>query len=475
MTGRLLLARLRDERGSVGVLLSFVIFVVVGMLMMTWNTAQLSKEKMRLQNAADAAALEHAIWQARGLNAVQNLNDEAYFSVQTAFVLTTVAAALETAAKAAELIPFVGVTVVAPTLRLGATIVGGSGSLLSHAALVVIKFAGYFYHYGSAAFGYIGAMQLAKENGATAIFPALNASKAKAFGDFRLGIYALGVSLARPLSTFVLPLKRIKIEGDLYHVPSKEMLFAGKWYSVYSALKVGAEWDFQPLVSAGENEKPETETPPQPSSQDIALKRRMESLTNQITQVEAEYDARKKELKELEERMKPSAAGGFERPEDRARRFALRKRLDDLQQRLDKLSREYVKLSERVSRGVKPGPYRGGGGGLPGSTVWVAFRAKNAIETMDLETWSPGTSSSAMYNAPIVAISAARCVSGDVIPHNRMPKAGEPNQRPVGFGTGATAKLVPVLEALAELGERGEKWKKVSTALQYAVGAVVYH
>ena len=475
MIGRLLGARLRDERGSVGVLLSFVIFVVVGMLMMTWNTAQLSKEKMRLQNAADAAALEHAIWQARGLNAVQNLNDEAYFSVQTAFVLTTVAAALETAAKSAELIPFVR-HVLPPVLRFGATIVGGAGSILGHSALIVIKFAGYFYHYGSAAFGYIGAMQLAKENGATAIFPALNAVKAKAFGDFRLGVYALGFSLARPLSTFVLPLKRIKIEGDLYHVPSTEMLFAGKWYGVYSALKIGAEWDFQPLVSSGdddEQQKPETPTPPSPET--VALKGQMEALTNQIARVEAECAKYRKELADLEERMKPSAKLGIENPEDVAEKRRLEAKIKRCESDLNDLSRKYVKLAEKLSRGTKPGPYRGSGGGLPGSTVWVAFRAKNAIETLNLETWSPGTSSSAMYDAPIVAISAARCVSGDVIPHNRMPKAGEPNQRPVGFGTGATAKLVPVLEALAELGERGEKWKKVSTALQYAVGAVVYH
>ena len=475
MIGRLIGRRLGDERGSVGVLLAFVIFVVVGMVMMTWNTAQLSKEKMRLQNAADAAALEHAIWQARGLNAVQNLNDEAYFSVQTAFVLTTVAAALETMAKSADLIPIVK-HIIPPILRSVATVVGGAGSLLSHATLIVIKCAGYFYHYGSAAFGYIGAMQLAKANGATAIFPALNASKAKAFGDLRLGVYALGLSLSRPLSTIVLPLKRIKIDGDLYHVPSTELLFAGKWHSVYSALKIGAEWDFRPLVSAGDDEKQEPETPSQPSSQEIALKSQMEALTNEISQVEAEYAKYKEELTDLEKRMKPFAKRGIEKPEDVAEKRRLEAKCKECESRLDDLSRQYVKLAEKLSRGTKPGPYRGGGGGLPGSTVWVAFRAKNSIETLNLDTWSPDTSSSAMYNAPIVAISAARCVSGDVIPHNRMPKKGEVNHRPVGFGTGATAKLIPVLEALEEIGEKGGKARKaISTVLKYSIGAVVYH
>ena len=68
-------ARLKSDRGSVGVLIALAIFLVCGMLSMTWNTVQLSKEKMRLQNAADAAALEYCIWQARGMNAVQNIND----------------------------------------------------------------------------------------------------------------------------------------------------------------------------------------------------------------------------------------------------------------------------------------------------------------------------------------------------------------------------------------------------------------
>ena len=69
-------ARLASESGSVGVVVALVIFLVMGMLTMTWNTAEISKTKMRLQNAADSAALAHAIWQARGMNAVQNINDE---------------------------------------------------------------------------------------------------------------------------------------------------------------------------------------------------------------------------------------------------------------------------------------------------------------------------------------------------------------------------------------------------------------
>ena len=90
-TGNVFLARIASERGSVGVVMALVIFVVMGMLTMTWNIAQLSKAKMRLQNAADSAALAHAVWQARGMNVVQNINDEMYEAVSLAKKLRDVA------------------------------------------------------------------------------------------------------------------------------------------------------------------------------------------------------------------------------------------------------------------------------------------------------------------------------------------------------------------------------------------------
>ena len=87
--------RLVSEAGSVGVVVALFIFFGMGMLTMTWNTVQLSKAKMRLQNAADAAALAHAVWQARGMNAVQNLNDEMYETLGIAVTLRNVAKVME--------------------------------------------------------------------------------------------------------------------------------------------------------------------------------------------------------------------------------------------------------------------------------------------------------------------------------------------------------------------------------------------
>ena len=95
VNGDLMLSRLSSERGSVGVVVALVIFVVMGMLTMTWNTAQLSKAKMRLQNAADSAALAHAVWQARGMNVVQNINDEMYEALSLAAKLRSVARVIE--------------------------------------------------------------------------------------------------------------------------------------------------------------------------------------------------------------------------------------------------------------------------------------------------------------------------------------------------------------------------------------------
>ena len=95
VNGDIMLSRLSSERGSVGVVVALVIFVVMGMLTMTWNTAQLSKAKMRLQNAADSAALAHAVWQARGMNVVQNINDEMYEALSLAAKLRSVARVIE--------------------------------------------------------------------------------------------------------------------------------------------------------------------------------------------------------------------------------------------------------------------------------------------------------------------------------------------------------------------------------------------
>ena len=66
---------------------------------------------------------------------------------------------------------------------------------------------------------------------------------------------------------------------------------------------------------------------------------------------------------------------------------------------------------------------------------------------------------------PMIAISAAQCVTGDVVPHSKKSEEDKTNQRPAGFGTGATAKLVPVSQV----------FYKMAKGVGYVVDAVVYH
>ena len=202
-------ARLADDRGHVGVLMALVIFVVLGSLTMTWNTAQLSKEKMRLQNAADSAALGFCVWQARGMNTVQNLNDEMYAALSIAKKLLVVAVPAEEAAQALGKmgnIPYIGTIcrIAAQALHIVAAISGGlSGLLANRICPYFLKPLGYFYAYGSTIFAYWGAQQLAAKNRAD---PLGNVSiNTGVVGN--LGIYAIGVALP-VVDTIRLPLEQ---------------------------------------------------------------------------------------------------------------------------------------------------------------------------------------------------------------------------------------------------------------------------
>ena len=197
---RTLWTRLASERGSVGVVMAFVIFVVLGMLTMTWNTAELSKAKMRLQNAADAAALAHAVWQARGMNAVQNINDEMYEALSLATKLLTISEAMETAAQffdGLSNMPFIGPFLkgVAVVFHLFGVLSGGpAGWMASRICDGFLKYIQKAYVYGSALFGLWNAQQLAAQNEADPLAK-LDANNTTAdAGGWHFGIYTLALS-----------------------------------------------------------------------------------------------------------------------------------------------------------------------------------------------------------------------------------------------------------------------------------------
>lgn len=361
--------RLGDDSGHVGILMAMALFVVVGMLMMTWNTAQLSKEKMRLQNAADSAALGFCVWQARGMNAVQNINDEMYVALSVADKLLMIATGFETAAlacEALEWLPFAGIgfKIAAQAFHVIALLTGGmSGLLASRICPWILKPIGYFYAYGSTAFGWWGAQQLANCNRAD---PLGNGSlNLGSFG--RLGLYAVGISFPVP-DTVVLPLSIDEAAGkkkpwtrgaDTSYV--FKITHYGIYKNLHEALGTGKRWAFEPWVSR---------------------------------------------------------------------------------------------------RGSKKGV-----GVTPGPSIWIAHKYRGHVETLSLDQWQKDFSRSGVRKMPMFAVAAAQCISGDVVAHSKKPGKNEVNQRRAGFGTGATAKLVPVATALKEL----------STGFNYVVGKIIYH
>ena len=360
--------RVADDRGHVGVLMAFVIFVVVGALTMTWNTAQLSKEKMRLQNAADSAALGFCVWQARGMNTVQNLNDEMYAALSIAKKLLVVAVPAETAAQALDKmgnIPYIGIVckIAAQAFHIVAAISGGlSGLLANRICPYFLKPLGYFYAYGSTVLAYWGAQQLAAKNRAD---PLGNVSIS--LGPLgTLGVYALG--LAFPLvDTVKLPLQpESKSEEPWKNDTDNSDLFQKKSGGIYQTIHkicgTGGKWEVKPWVS----------------------------------------------------------------------------------KRDDKTGKD----------------------ALPGPSIWVAHKYYSHVEAMPLEAWT--TNAVAVIDKwPMVAIAAAQCVTGDVVAHSVTPAKAKGNQRPAGFGTGATAKLIPVTTAFAALTTNG-----ISTAV---LKRIIYH
>ena len=343
--------RVADDRGHVGVLMALVIFFVIGSLTMTWNTAQLSKEKMRLQNAADSAALGFCVWQARGMNTVQNLNDEMYAALSIANKLLVVAVPAEKAAQALDAmgnIPYIGVIckIAAQAMHIIAVISGGlSGLLANRICPYFLKPLGYFYAYGTMVFAYWGAQQLAAKNRAD---PLVNFNiNLGMFGN--LGVYALGIAFP-VVDTVKLPLKQEeKSEAPWKNDTDQTELFKkskGIYQTVHNLCGTGGKWEIKPWVS---------------------------------------------------------------------------------------------KRDEQSGKNALPGP-----------SIWIAHKYYSHIEALPLVVWTSKTSEM-IDEWPMMAIAAAQCVTGDVVAHSVTPKNAKNNQRPAGFGTGATAKLVPVTTAFSAL------------------------
>ena len=64
----------RDDRGNIGTLLLLTMFVLVGLLALVWNTADVGARRQIVQTAADSAAHSATTWTSRTLNAVTAQN-----------------------------------------------------------------------------------------------------------------------------------------------------------------------------------------------------------------------------------------------------------------------------------------------------------------------------------------------------------------------------------------------------------------
>ncbi len=367
--------RLASDRGSVGVVVAIFIFFSLGLLTMTWNTAQLSKAKMRLQNAADSAALAHAIWQARGMNAVQNINDEMYETLSLAHKLRTIGRTSETVAQTCDglsVIPVIGgfFKVLAKVSHTIGVLFGGSGGWLSAriTKLFLVNFEG-VYVYGSSLFGYWNAQQIAAQNEADPLAKWDSSKSTETSGDdWHFGIFTLGVSYPFK-DAFMLPLKKSD-DADTrkapWHGDQAECFNSAPspWNKIYKFCGSAEGWDVKPFVSKRESKSKAAE--------------------------------------------------------------------------------------------------------LPGPTVWVAFKLGKNIQTLPIDGfYNARDSGKWTHNLPMFAIAAAQCVTGDVVPHSkkREKDGNDTNQRPAGFGAGATAKLVPV----------SDMFYKMNSTAGGVVDALIYH
>ncbi|MEG2465702.1 MAG: pilus assembly protein TadG-related protein [Kiritimatiellia bacterium] len=260
------------ERGSVGILMALVMFFVCGMLVVTWNTYTVSRDKMRLQNAVDAAALENAVWQARGMNCLQHLNDEAYEMLSMVNGLYSAAGVLEIIASAVQAIPFGIGPVLALVSRIPAALLAGVGTYACTVVLTFISFERLFYQYASCIIGWISAQQMAAIGGADSLIPKASLSfnmptSAGKTSPFNIGIFAAGLSLT-PIDTLILPIEHKKKE--LLEAPWKTSAFARSSIKVMKVSLASSfyrgvkEWSFAPSLSkktAGKKAKPRLPSP----------------------------------------------------------------------------------------------------------------------------------------------------------------------------------------------------------------------
>lgn len=166
-----------DERGVAFYYTAIILFFILSILTVIYDVSRVSEKKTQMQVAADAAALEMAVWQARGMNMVQNLNDEIYDIDEALTIIYGIAGGITAAGIALEALSWI--PVIGEALEAAGEILEALAAVMAQVAyythkLFVVCFLGplrTFYVYGSMLFGYIGANNVAYANGAERIIP----------------------------------------------------------------------------------------------------------------------------------------------------------------------------------------------------------------------------------------------------------------------------------------------------------------
>ena len=210
-----------DERGVVFVYGAVIIFIALTIFGMTFDSMRYIEKKIISQNAADAAALEMAAWQARGLNVVQEINSDIYqidtVIWETMNIMYTVAEIVVDAEIAAGLSLNIPLLVKIDRARNNIDKVCGpvltTFKMVRKITVNMLTGLREVYVYGSNAAGFLGAIEAATANGASPVLTSSLISKLPAGFSKPAGkLTAIGVPL-KLSNPFKLPVEKKQDKG----------------------------------------------------------------------------------------------------------------------------------------------------------------------------------------------------------------------------------------------------------------------
>ncbi len=167
--------RLSNDRGVAMLYTAVICMFILAVFSLIYDVARISEDKIQMQNAADAAALEFATWQARGMNTVQNLNQE-IFNLDTAVLTMYLTAAGAVYAGTAAAILTKGAALpLKNACDIFAAFLMYGGIYVHHVVGIgMLQSLRHFYAYGTNVLAIISANEIATMNRADPILPEIS-------------------------------------------------------------------------------------------------------------------------------------------------------------------------------------------------------------------------------------------------------------------------------------------------------------